>query len=144
MRARYNFPAPSWGSAEDADVAQRQTLTVKKGLDSFCTLHFGTVLASHQKENPAAGDGRGFRTIGRLGIGGLGGRPSPLVARHPDQVQSGSTLPEFWFVSSGLPQSRPNRLAVEGRTRDLALFNLAIDSKLRGCDVVALKVERSP
>ena len=25
--------------------------------------------------------------------------------------------------------------------RDLALFNLAIDSKLRGCDVVALKVE---
>jgi hypothetical protein len=33
------------------------------------------------------------------------------------------------------------RLTVEGRTRDLALFNLAIDSKLRGCDVVALKVE---
>jgi integrase len=30
---------------------------------------------------------------------------------------------------------------VEGRARDLALFNLAIDSKLRGCDVVALKVE---
>ena len=25
--------------------------------------------------------------------------------------------------------------------RDLALFNLAIDSKLRGCDVVAVKVE---
>jgi integrase len=33
------------------------------------------------------------------------------------------------------------RLLVEGRTRDLAIFNLAIDSKLRGCDVVALKVE---
>jgi integrase len=30
---------------------------------------------------------------------------------------------------------------VEGRIRDLALFNLAIDSKLRGCDVVAIKVE---
>jgi integrase len=30
---------------------------------------------------------------------------------------------------------------VERRTRDLAMFNLAIDSKLRGCDVVALKVE---
>ena len=27
------------------------------------------------------------------------------------------------------------------RKRDLALFNLAIDSKLRGCDIVALKVE---
>jgi integrase len=30
---------------------------------------------------------------------------------------------------------------IEGRTRDLAMFNLAIDSKLRGCDVAALKVE---
>ena len=33
------------------------------------------------------------------------------------------------------------KLQVEGRTRDLAMFNLAIDSKLRGCDVVALKVQ---
>ena len=33
------------------------------------------------------------------------------------------------------------RLQISGRTRDLALFNLAIDSKLRGCDVVSLKVE---
>ncbi len=33
------------------------------------------------------------------------------------------------------------RLMIEGRTRDLAMFNLAIDSKLRGCDVVAIKVE---
>jgi integrase len=31
--------------------------------------------------------------------------------------------------------------AIEGRTRDLAMFNLAIDSKLRGCDVIAIKVE---
>src|ERR1700740_2714999 len=33
------------------------------------------------------------------------------------------------------------RLRMEGRTRDLAMFNLAIDSKLRGCDVVAIRVE---
>lgn len=33
------------------------------------------------------------------------------------------------------------KLQIDGRTRDLAMFNLAIDSKLRGCDVVALKVE---
>ncbi len=33
------------------------------------------------------------------------------------------------------------QLMVEGRTRDLAMFNLAIDSKLRGCDVISLKVE---
>src|ERR1700683_3963477 len=31
-------------------------------------------------------------------------------------------------------------LQIEGRTRDLAMFNLAIDSKLRGCDVVAIRV----
>jgi hypothetical protein len=33
------------------------------------------------------------------------------------------------------------RLQLEKRTRDLALFNLAIDSKLRGCDVVAVRVD---
>jgi integrase len=32
-------------------------------------------------------------------------------------------------------------LQIDGRLRDLAMFNLAIDSKLRGCDVVSLKVE---
>ncbi|WP_407154846.1 tyrosine-type recombinase/integrase [Bradyrhizobium sp. STM 3557] len=46
------------------------------------------------------------------------------------------------------PPLRPNqvwsirtRLLIGKSTRDLALFNVAIDSKLRGCDVVALKVE---
>ena len=33
------------------------------------------------------------------------------------------------------------KLQLERRTRDLALFNLAIDSKLRGCDLVALRVD---
>jgi hypothetical protein len=33
------------------------------------------------------------------------------------------------------------RLHLGRRTRDLALFNLAIDSKLRGCDLVALRVD---
>ena len=33
------------------------------------------------------------------------------------------------------------RLQIAGRTRDLALFNLAIDSKLRGCDLVNVKAE---
>ena len=31
------------------------------------------------------------------------------------------------------------KLDLEKRTRDLAMFNLAIDSKLRGCDLVALQ-----
>ena len=33
------------------------------------------------------------------------------------------------------------KLQIAGRTRDLAMFNLAIDSKLRGYDVVSLRVE---
>ena len=33
------------------------------------------------------------------------------------------------------------RLQLEQRIRDLSLFNLAIDSKIRGCDVVAVRVD---
>ena len=46
------------------------------------------------------------------------------------------------------PPLKPNhvwairtRLQLNGRTRDLAMFNLAIDSKLRGCDLIALRIE---
>ena len=41
-------------------------------------------------------------------------------------------LKEIWAIRI--------RLQLDHRTRELALFNLAIDSKLRGCDVVALRV----
>ena len=48
------------------------------------------------------------------------GPKPPLQARH------------VWAIRT--------RLQLAERKRDLALFNLAIDSKLRGCDVVSLKV----
>jgi hypothetical protein len=35
------------------------------------------------------------------------------------------------------------RLQMEDRKRDLALFNLAIDSKLRGCDVSAVSTHET-
>ncbi|WP_407941651.1 tyrosine-type recombinase/integrase [Noviherbaspirillum galbum] len=41
-------------------------------------------------------------------------------------------LKEIWAIRTWLQLAE--------RTRDLALFNLAIDSKLRGCDLVKLKV----
>ena len=51
-------------------------------------------------------------------------------------------------VTGAKPPLRPKhvwsirtKLQIEGRARDLAMFNLAIDSKLRGGDVVAIKVE---
>jgi hypothetical protein len=37
--------------------------------------------------------------------------------------------------------STRTKLQVDGRLRDLAMLNLAIDSKLRGCNVVTLKIE---
>ena len=53
--------------------------------------------------------------------GKLVGPKPPLRAKH------------VWSIRTKLQEL--------GRTMDLALFNLAIDSKLRGCDVVSLKVE---
>jgi integrase len=53
--------------------------------------------------------------------GKLTGTKPPLRPKH------------VWLIRS--------KLEAEGRIRDLAMFNLAIDSKLRGCDLVALKVE---
>jgi integrase len=53
--------------------------------------------------------------------GKLTGAKSPLRPKH------------VWSIRT--------KLQIEGRARDLAMFNLAIDSKLRGCDVVATRVE---
>ena len=41
-------------------------------------------------------------------------------------------IPHIWGIRI--------RLELEGKVRDLALFNMALDSKLRGCDLVKLKV----
>ena len=48
------------------------------------------------------------------------GQKRPLLPRH------------VWSVRV--------RLEMASNTRDLALFNMAVDSKLRGCDLVALRV----
>jgi integrase len=52
--------------------------------------------------------------------GKLIGQKPPLQPKH------------VWAIRS--------RLQLGKKTRDLALFNVAIDSKLRGCDVVSLRV----
>ena len=67
------------------------------------------------------------------------------------QTTSAKPLREPWNKGKLIGQKPPlrakhvwsirTRLQMEGRTRDLAMFNLAIESKLRGCDVVALRVE---
>ena len=67
-----------------------------------------------------------------------------------DQADGGSatTSPRKGKLTGAKPPLQPKhvwairtRLQIAGRKRDLALFNVAIDSKLRGCDVVSLRVE---
>lgn len=58
---------------------------------------------------------------------------------------------EIWNKGKQIGQKPPlqpkhvwairTRLQLQRKIRDLALFNLAIDSKLRGCDVVRIKVD---
>ncbi len=50
-----------------------------------------------------------------------------LVGQKPPLI-----LKEIWAIRI--------RLEIANKIRDLALFNLAIDSKLRGCDLVKMKV----
>src|SRR3954467_8392587 len=55
---------------------------------------------------------------------------------RPPQVIVGAKLPlrpmHVWAIRV--------RLQIERRLRDLALFDIALDSKLRGCDVVSLRL----
>ena len=59
--------------------------------------------------------------------------PHALEQRQADRGETSLRPKHVWSIRT--------RLLVKGRIRDLALFNLSIDSKLRGCDVVAIKVE---
>jgi hypothetical protein len=47
-----------------------------------------------------------------------------------DRSEAATRPKRVWLIRT--------KLQIEGRTRDLAIFNLAIDRKLRGCDVVAI------
>jgi integrase len=73
-----------------------------------------------------------------------------METEHFDQADAGSTArsPRKGKLTGTKPPLQPKhvwairtRLQIAGRKRDLALFNVAIDSKLRGCDVVSLRVE---
>jgi hypothetical protein len=74
-----------------------------------------------------------------------------LVLEMGDNAANGLRPWNKGKLTGAKPPLRPKyvwsirtKLQIEGRVRDLAMFNLAIDSKLRGCDVVAIKVEMSP
>jgi integrase len=62
--------------------------------------------------------------------------PSPVQVGRPIRRPTGAKLAlkplHVWGIRI--------RLQVAAKCRDLALFDLALDSKLRGCDLVALRV----
>jgi integrase len=74
-----------------------------------------------------------------------------MVMNNPTNTNATMVTREPWNKGKLIGQKPPLRpkhvwsirtkLQIDQRMRDLAMFNLAIDSKLRGCDVVALKVE---
>ena len=66
--------------------------------------------------------------------------PSPLITAH-QPWNKGKLIGAKPPLRSKHVWSIRTKLQIEGRKRDLALFNLAIDCKLRGCDVVAIRME---
>ena len=56
------------------------------------------------------------------------------------QTVQSLSRPAPWNKGRLIGQKPPLKLQIARKLRDLALFNLAIDSKLRGCDLVALRV----
>jgi integrase len=62
-----------------------------------------------------------------------GGRPRRITGGKLTGQKPALKMKEVWSIRA--------RLELKRRVRDLALFNLAIDSKLRACDLTALKVE---
>jgi hypothetical protein len=66
----------------------------------------------------------------------------------PSRARSGRPAWNKGKLTGAKPPLRPGhvwsiraKLQLDQRTRDLVMFNLAIDSKLRGCDLVALRVD---
>jgi hypothetical protein len=70
--------------------------------------------------------------VKRSGAGPGKARPRRLTAGKLTGQKPALKMKEVWSIRT--------RLELEGDVRNLVLFNLAIDSKLRGCDLVRLKV----
>jgi hypothetical protein len=96
------------------------------------------------------------RSFGKLACRLIGGAGSGTVGIEEATMHTSVPLPvpckpAPWNKGRLIGQKRPLkpkdvwairvRLQLQGRKRDLALFNLAIDSKLRGCDLVRLQVD---
>jgi integrase len=106
------------------------------------TLDNGTFHGSRRQETPEAATSKSTPLFG-----------SWLATHWQEPIMQQLALPyrqQAWNRGRNTGQKAPFkrqevwairfRLQLASRKRDLALFNLAIDSKLRGCDLVSLKV----
>ena len=62
------------------------------------------------------------------------------IVAHREPWNKGKIVGQKAPSSSEISGAPGARFQMENRVRELALFNLEIDSKLRGCDLVSLKV----
>src|SRR6516162_9887616 len=103
----------------------------------------------HGRSASKADDARSLRKL--VGHADHPHQPRRMTMDNQGQTNPSKPRVEPWNKGKLIGQKPPlrpkhvwsirTRLQMDGRVRDLAMFNLAIDSKLRGCDVVALRVE---
>ncbi|MDB6044846.1 MAG: integrase family protein [Gammaproteobacteria bacterium] len=104
-------------------LASAREADVQPSVPSFCLMHLERRIRVREASrlrptwSPASGSGKS-RTWTRRSP--AGGQKAPLK------------LKDIWSIRV--------RLQIGRRTRELALFNLAIDSKLRSCDLVRLRM----
>lgn len=120
-------------------TATRRKLSPARGRPVDQSIHSSTLRVCDRMKSPLE--------RGRCGGSGRSWRP-PCP---PKPKSKNAQLRTPWNKGRLVGQKRPLRpkevwairvrLQMKRRKRDLALFNLAIDSKLRGCDLASLRVD---
>src|SRR3954451_17913146 len=84
-------------------------------------------------DSPAKPDGISMSAPKGAHYDNSANKATRLVEPRPDHRPKPPLKPKhIWAIRT--------RLRHDGRVRDLAMFNIAIDSKLRGCDLVESRV----
>ena len=66
---------------------------------------------------------------------------NPILCRQRDPWNKGRLIGQKRPLKPKDVWAIRVRLQLEGLRRDFAMFNLAIDSKLRGCDLIRVRID---
>jgi hypothetical protein len=69
------------------------------------------------------------------------GRRKPTLSEPHDPLEQGCLIGQKRPLKPKHVWTVRVRLQLEGRKRDLAMFNLAIDSKLRDCHLIRVRID---